>query len=514
MHGAVAAGGEAAVNAGLEVLKAGGNAADAAIATVLAQTVTDSSMFCFGGEIPFLVYDAKRRVVEVICGQGAAPLLATREYFAAKGGIPGSGVEAATVPAVLDACLTVLDRYGTRTFAQSAAPVLVLLDRGRQPWHADLARTVRTLIAAEEQSPGDRSRGLRLVADCFYRGSIAHELDDWSRDSGGLIRYTDLATHCTRIEEPVKIEYHGHTVYKCGAWTQGPYLLQTLRMLEDFDFAKSGHNSPATIHTTLEAMKLALADRDVFYADPDFADVPLTELLSKEYAQMRRPLIDANRASLEQRPGDPRGGKPLLASADARRGLAGVANDTTTCVVADGSGNIIACTPSGWSGVVAGKTGVWLGSRLQSFNAWPGHPNCIEPGKRPRITLTPTLVLREGKPVLAVSVAGGDGQDQTALQMVLNHIEFGLSPADSVTAPRFGTNHLLGSFGQSPPSLGSLLINSAVGPETMSRLSALGHQVQARDSSLWTPCVIRIDPGAGRIDAAGDPRSGRHAAAF
>src|SRR5262249_40268245 len=159
-----------------------------------------------------------------------------------------------------------------------------------------------------------------------------------------------------------------------------------------------------------EAMKLAFADRDQFYADPNFADVPIRELLADSYTQARRPLIDMQHASLARRPGDPRAGKALLAKPDLRSGLGGPTSDTTTCVVADAAGNVVAATPSGFSGVVAGKTGVFLGSRLQCFNVWEGHVNCIEPGKRPRITLTPTIVLRNGKPVMAVSVAGGDGQ--------------------------------------------------------------------------------------------------------
>ena len=247
-NGAVAAGGQGAVDAGMELLKAGGNAADAAAATILALSVTDGNAFCFGGEVPILVYDAKRGVVEVVCGQGAAPRLATREYFAAKGGIPGRGIEPAAVPGALDACLTVLDRYGTRTFAEAVAPALRLLDRGERPWHADLAHTVRRLVDAEKQSPTDRRRGLRLVADYFYRGPIAREIDAWSRANGGLIRYTDLATHVTRVEEPVSAEYRGHTVYKCGVWTQGPYLLEALQLLDGFDLNRSAttRRTPST----------------------------------------------------------------------------------------------------------------------------------------------------------------------------------------------------------------------------------------------------------------------------
>ena len=187
---------------------------------------------------------------------------------------------------------------------------------------------------------------------------------------------------------------------------------------------------------------------------------------------------------------------------------------TTHLVASDRWGNVVVATPSGWSGVQAGETGIWLGTRLQSFNTWEGHPNCIEPGKRPRITLTPTLVLKDGRPVFAVSVAGGDGQDQTTLQLLLDVIDFGLSPPQAVTAPRFGTNHHLGSFRQAPPVLGSLLIYPEVGEKTIQDLEARGHKVTQRRPPLWAPTLLSIDPTSGIIHAAGDPKARRHAAAF
>ncbi len=281
-----------------------------------------------------------------------------------------------------------------------------------------------------------------------------------------------------------------------------------------------GHNRPQTVHTTVEALKLALADRDTFYADPLFVDVPLAELLRPEYASLRRGLIDPEHASLERRPGDPHSLKPVLdPTADpARRHVSPpVANarDTTTCLVADRFGNVVAATPSGWTGVVAGDTGVWLGSRLQSFNVWEDHPDVIVPGKRPRVTLSPTLVLKENKPVLAVSVAGGDNQDQMTLQLLLNHIDFGLEPARSVVAPRFMTDHLISSFRQTPPALGRLRINPEIGTETLESLKARGHILSVNTgASSAAPCVISFDRATGRILAAGDPRAGRHALAY
>jgi gamma-glutamyltranspeptidase / glutathione hydrolase len=514
-HGAVAAGGQGAVDAGLSILESGGNAADAAVATILALSVTDARSFCFGGEVPIMVYDANRHLVEVVCGQGVAPRLATREHFANLDAIPAKGIEPAAVPAALDACLTTLDRYGTRTFAEVVAPTLQILDKHAQDWHADLADTIRRLVRAEQGSPSDRSRGLRLVADYFYRGPIAREIDAWSSANGGLIRYSDLATHVTRIEDPVTADYRGYTVYKCGAWTQGPYLLEALQLLEGFNMGAMGHNQPDAIHATVEALKLAMADRDVYYADPLFVDVPLAELLSPKYASLRRPLIDMQQASLVQRPGDPRGGKALLAEAEARKGLGGPVHDTTTCVVADARGNVVAATPSGWSGVVAGRTGVWLGTRLQSFNLWEGYPNCILPGKRPRITLTPTIVLKDGKPAIIVSVAGGDNQDQVTLQVLLNLIDFGLKPAESVTAPRFLTDHFLGSFRQTPPVLGSLKIYADVGENTIAALKSRGHHVTIGQPPMASsPVVITIDSHTGLMQAAGDPKANRHAGAY
>jgi gamma-glutamyltranspeptidase/glutathione hydrolase len=519
----------------LEILKRGGNAADAAAATILALSVTDSRSFCFGGEVPILIYDARSKGVTVIAGQGTAPRLATREHFNSKGGIPAKGIEPAAVPAALDACLTLLDRFGTMSFTQAVAPTRHLLVQPprREPWHSDFARTLETLVAAEtlayppetNSAAGDRSRGLRLVADTFYRGPIARRIDAWSRANGGLIRYVDLATHVTRVEEPVSIAYRGFTIYKCGPWTQGPYLLEALQVLEGFDLKAMGHNRPEAIHTLVETLKLTMADRDTYYADPLFGDVPLIDLLLPEYAAKRRALIDPKHASLERRPGDPRSGKAVLDPAadpawrHAARPLAD-ARDTTTCLVADHWGNVVAATPSGWSGVVAGDTGVWLGTRLQSFNVWDDHPDVIVPGKRPRITLSPTIVLRENRPVLAVSVAGGDNQDQMTLQLLVDHIDFGLAPAESVVAPRFMTDHFISSFRQKPPALGQLRINPEIGEDMLEALKNLGHKLVVRSGPLAAaPSVISLIQNDPRnkphaLRAAGDPRAGRHALAY
>ena len=459
-------------------------------ATILALSVTDSRAFCFGGEVPIMVYDALRHGVTVIAGQGAAPRLATLEHFKGPGGIPASGIEAAAVPAALDACLTLLDRFGTMTFAQVIAPTQALLPRAGtasavacrfRPDARNVGRVRGTGLPGKlGLGAGDRARGLRLVADAFYRGPIARRIDAWSRAKGGLIRYVDLATHTTRIEEPVAVNYRGQTVYKCGPWTQGPYLLEALQILKDIDLKAMGHNRPrgGPYHGR---------DTEAGHGRSRYLlrRSPLCRRAARGSSltgirRDRRGLIDPEHASLARRPGDPLGHKAVLdpAADPAQRHILpppSPAHDTTTCLVADRFGNVVAATPSGWTGVVAGDTGVWLGSRLQSFNVWEDHPNVIVPGKRPRITLSPTLVLRDNRPVLAISVAGGDNQDQMTLQLLLNHFDFGLEPAESVVAPRFMTDHFIGSFRQTPPVLGQFRINPEIGSGTLDALKALGH---------------------------------------
>jgi len=235
-------------------------------------------------------------------------------------------------------------------------------------------------------------------------------------------------------------------------------------------------------------------------------------MLSGEYAALRRSLIDMERASREIRPGDPLGHKPLLDPQDLRFGVELPTHDTSTCLAADAAGNFVAATPSGWGGVLAGTTGIWLNSRLQSFNTWPQSPNRIMPGKRPRITLTPTLLLKAGRPVLAVSVAGGDLQEQCTLQLVMNYVDHGLRPDDSVAAPRFSTRHRIGSFGQTRPTLGNLKINPMVGRETAETLLAMGHSVILTNRARGFPCVLQRDE-SGEFHAAGDRQGGRHVAA-
>lgn len=532
-NGMVVAGKKEAVEAGLQILTNGGNAVDAAVASTLALSVTHIGAFCIGGEVPFIVYDAGKQEVKVLSGQGAAPLDEKAMEWYYQNGIPGSDLKAAAVPAVIDLCVTALKLYGTISFAEAVAPTLTILDAGspnwyrdsasgdtidgitgqkikniseatpveERSWYADLAVTLRKLTEAENSQEGDREEKLSAVSDRFYRGDIADELEKWYIEKGGFLRKKDLAAHRTFVEDPVAIEYHGYTVYKCDTWTQGPYLLQSLRLLERFDLKEMEFLSADYIHVVTEAMKLALADRDEYYADPHFADVPLQQLLSDQYTQIRRPLIDMQKASLEIRPGDPLNMKPLKAPFKSAKDVGG----TTTLCVADRWGNVVAATPSGLGSDAGsgGTTGITHGTRLQSLNTWKGHPNCIQPGKRPRITLTPTLVMKDGKPILAISIAGGDLQDQVALQLLLDFVEFGMLPEEALKASRFATGHHTGSFGQDPPKPGSLRLQSGVPQNVTDELIRRGHQLQLTSGGIGGAAMLYIDLESGMIYGAG-----------
>ena len=520
--GAVAAGGAGAVAAGIQILEAGGNASDAAAGTILALNVTDHIACSIGGEVPVLIFDAEKREVKSLSGQGRAPLSQKAIEWYMKNGIPPGDMKMAPVPSVVDLCITMLQRYGTKTFEEIVTPTLALLDAGNEDWHPNLAVTLRRMVEEEQITSGDRETKLQAATDRFYgrnkyRNDIAEELEAFYIKRGGFLRREDLAAHTTLIEDPVKVDYKGYTVYKCGTWTQGPYLCQALRLLEEFDLKGMGHFSADYIHVLTEALKLAMADRDEYYGDPVFVDVPIDGLLSDAYTEIRRPLIDMQKASLEARPGDIENMKPVKEGGVFRPGVGG----TTTCVVADRWGNVVSATPSAnvhREERMGGSTGVSFGNRLRSLNTVPGHPNCIQPGKRPRITLTPTLVLKDGSPILAISVAGGDLQDQAALNLLLDFIEFDMQPEEAVTAPRFATAHHQDSFDPNPnreeafKQAGALTVSDTVDSSVQEELIRRGHQLEARAGAIATPVMLSIDQESRMLYAAGDPAANRHAA--
>jgi gamma-glutamyltranspeptidase/glutathione hydrolase len=589
-RGVVAAGHPLSAEAGLRLLQQGGNAVDAGCAAVLAASVIEISHFSFGGEVPIII-KPRNGAPSVINGQGQAPRLATREFFlergknapasnepvyrgapeyvsigaggARPGAIPSSGILPATVPGVLDAVVSALDRFGTKTLAEAMQPAIELADGfpidelrveylektrkvfekwptsakvflpgGRVPKagevfsQPDLARTLREIVAAERRaSSRGRREALKAARDHFYKGDIARRVSDFSEANGGLIRASDFAAFHAKVEEATSTTYRGYEIYKTGFFAQGPVMLQTLNILEGFDLRAMGHNSTAYIHTLVEAMKLAFADRDRYYGDPDFVKVPSRELLSKEYAALRRAMIDPARASMDRRPGDPLNNKPLL-NPGPQTGPTGPssvdeaerAHDTTCVNVVDKDGNFFSATPSGaWlPAVVAGDTGLLLGQRLQSFLLEEGHPNMLEPGKRPRITLTPTLVMKDGKPLMALSTPGGDNQDQSLLQVLLNVIEFGMNVQEAVEAPRFQTLHFVSSFDDHRFNPGVLNLEDRISKEVAGELSSRGHKMERH--AAWgnpsAPTVVLWRWDSGVIEAGADPRRGRYAVAW
>jgi gamma-glutamyltranspeptidase/glutathione hydrolase len=592
-RGVVAGGSPLSVEAGLRILQQGGNAVDAGVATILAASVIEFSHFSFGGEVPILI-KLKGKDVSVVEGMGTAPLKATREFFvnraktkaegqstapdsaraqngnadmptmdgAKSGMIPSTGPLAATVPAVLDACVVALDQFGTKSLAEVMQPAIELADgfpidelrvqyiKTRAPiisqWpdakrvflpngevpkpgdifvQADLALTLREIVNAEKAAAKtSRHTGLMAARDFFYKGPIGKSIGEYMQTHGGLLAAEDLARWHARAGAPVKTDYRGYEVYKAGFWTQGPALVEELNILEGYDLKAMGHNSADYIHTVTEALKLGFADRDRYYGDPDFVKIPTRELLSKDYASLRRRLIEKERASLDQQPGDPLNMKALLASSTQRVSRASIvpanerANDTTCVNVIDRDGNLFSATPSGaWlPAVVAGDTGVLMGQRLQSAMTDENSPNVVAPGKRPRITLTPTLVLHNGEPFMVLSTPGGDNQDQALLQVLLNIVEFGMNPQEAVEAPRFDTQHYVSSFDDHEFLAGVLNIEARVTDKTIADLKTRGHKlnVQSAWGTLSSPTVIIYNQQNGVASAGADPRRGRYAVAW
>lgn len=557
-HGVVAAGRTFTVQAGARVMTAGGNAIDGGVASIFAASVVEISHFGLGGEAPIIVYSARDQRVVVINGQGSAPKAASPQTFAGKDAIPGNGPLGATLPAAVDSAAIALAKYGTKSLSDVLQPAIELADGFpmydllhhyfeseraacepyawtmrtyypdgkitpvgeifRQP---NLAATLRALAAAEQAAlsrGATREQAIEAGRDAFYKGRIAREMTTAVRDAGGVMTEEDLAGYHGKVEEPASAPYRGYTVYKAGFWNQGPVLLQTLRILEGFNLASMGAGSADALHTIVEAIKLGYADRDRYYGDPDFVRVPGDVLLSGPYADMRRRLIDPKRASLEQRPGDPARGTALLA--DAPQGPVSTRpsrenGDTTSIQVADADGNLFSATPSsGWllgGAFVAGATGVPMSNRMQAFNLDPASPNVLAGGKRPRTTLTPTVVLKDGKPFLAIGTPGGDSQDQQILLVLLNILDFGMDVQAAIEAPRVNSLHPVSSFDNHRPQPGVLEAESSLAPAVIQELKTRGHQIVLRPPFGISTGIVAagIDPATGRLRGGADLRRER-----
>ncbi|TME41359.1 MAG: gamma-glutamyltransferase family protein [Chloroflexi bacterium] len=556
----------------MTVLDRGGNAFDAACAAGFVLQVVEPHLNGLGGEVPILLWDTTRGRAEVVCGQGPAPATATiahvRELELAE--IPGTGLIAACVPGAFGGWMALLRDHGTWRladilqfaigYAESGYPLLprivdtltMVEPLFREHWptsaatyleggmprswqlfrNRDLASTYRRLVREAESSAGGREEQIEAATRSFYSGFVAeaveqhcrgHVMDSSGTPHPGFLTAADMAAFKAGHEEPVSTDFAGWTVAKCGPWSQGPVFLQQLRLLEPYELGAKDFLSAEHLHLVTECAKLAFADREAWYADPDFAQVPLAELLSPEYAEARRRLV-GDRASAELRPGSPSGMEPRLPRRDAQavrpghwtgtgsQSLGAVRGDTVHVAVADRHGNLVACTPSGgWlqsSPVIAGL-GFCLGTRAQMFNLDPGHPNHLEGGKRPRTTLSPSLALRDGAPRLAFGTPGGDQQDQWTLEFFLAHTLFGLDLQAAIDAPMFHTSHFPSSFAPHDAHPGRL--HSEPMPSgVLEDLRRRGHEVvEAEPWSLGRTCAVGIESQTGLLSAAANPRGGQ-----
>ena len=540
-----------AATAGAMTFQKGGNAVDAACA-MIAATATMWDVLSWGGETQALIYNPSTGNVIGVNALGVAPTGATPEFFRAKGMKypPEYGPLAAVTPGTPGGIMTMLAEFGTLSLEDVLAPAIALADgypieretadsiernKARiKEWpeskrillvHAgqsreapeageifrqpDLAATLRKLVEAEKKARAagkDRKAAIMAAYERFYRGDIAQEFVRGSKEVGGLITQQDLANWKVHLEEPVHVNYKGIEVYKLTTWVQGPVMLQALNLVEPFDLKSMGYNSARYIHTLYQAMNLAYADRDFYYGDPYFPPAePIKGLLSKEYAHDRAKLIAADRNNPDIRPGDP---YPFQGETNPYRSLLDQWHSkmpdlttqaefdrhfrlgTTSVEAADDKGWVVSVTPSGgWlPAVIAGKTGIGMSQRMQSFvlDATDNPFNVVEPGKRPRATLTPTLALKDGKPFLSFAVQGGDTQDQNLLQFFLNVVEFGMTVQEATEAANITSYQMRDSFGEHESIPGRLTLNESISPVGARRPAAHGIQARVRRAHLRT----------------------------
>ncbi|HKD90595.1 MAG TPA: gamma-glutamyltransferase [Terriglobales bacterium] len=557
-HAAVSSMKQEATAAAIRILQAGGNAFDAAVAGQAALAVTDFSLNGVGSDAELLIYSARDHQVYSINAEPKAPTLATIAWYQQNNGgkIPSSdGLLSGGIPGVVDAWYILLDRWGTMSFEQVLQPALELaeqgfpiseagahaiavskkilkypsttriyLPNGRAPQpgeifkNPDLAATLKKLIEAEKATKSrGRHAALQAARDRFYKGDIAQELARFSEANGGLFRYQDFAEYTAEVETPIHINYHDYEIYKNPSASQGPTELFALNMLEGYDLKKLGHNSPDFIHTSVEAMKLAMADREKYLGDADFIKIPYDTLLSKQYAGNRRALIDEQRASLDLRPGVIGGSSSPVPT--TTEGHASHTGDTSYIALVDQAHNFVSFEPSLHSvfgtGVVMGNTGIIFNCRGDYYSLVPGEANALAPGKRPRSTLQSTLVMRDGKPYMIMGSPGGDDQVMRTMQTLINIIDFGMNIQEAIEAPRWTTR----SFPASPfPHTmypGDLGLESRIPEATREALAARGHKV--RVTGPWTMgsnAVIMLDWETGVLSAGADPRVEAYAWAY
>ena len=552
--------------AGMRILLNGGNAFDAVVAAGFAAAVVEPiATYSLAAEGVFMLHHAESGQTLSLSGQGVAPRAATVDFYKSRGldEIPtGPGPQAHlsfTVPGIVHALLSLLDRYGTKTLGEVLAPSIeyaeggipnyeymvrsleaatirqqfefyppggmdVFYSNGKPPrpgttlTQKGLANVLRQMVAAENAATGHRLVRLRAARDCFYKGEIARTLVECARRVDGILSLEDLSGYESRFEQPVKSSFMGHEVHGQSTWTQGPLLMQALNILENFDLRQMGHNSPAYVHTVAEALKLAFADREAYYGDPDFATVPIDGLLSKEYAEERAKAIDPDIAHPElPPPGDVwrfstaagARGAPISTVAASDAGAAGDDGGTTHIAVLDRDGNMVCATPSGGAftkSVFFPELGCALSTRIEMFNFEEGHPNVLVPGKRPRTTLVNYILSKNGHPVMTVGCPGGDNQAQANVQLILNTLLFNMDPQEAIEAPRFSTQSVPNSFYPHVYYPGRLDLEEGISADTMVSLKIMGHRVQRSGACGLGATVARRDPDTGVLSTGGDPR--------
>jgi gamma-glutamyltranspeptidase/glutathione hydrolase len=528
--------------AGMAVLERGGNAFDAAVATGLTLQVVEPHLNGPGGDLPVVFWSADRGEPLVLCAQGTAPAAATIERYRERGLelVPGEGLLAACVPGAFDGWMLLLREFGTLGpaevleyaigYAEGGYPVVpgmtMTIERTEallREWPAsaelylpaprpgtlfrnpELAAAYRRIV--DEAGGGARETRIERARDAFYRGFVAETIDAFCAANGGLLTGDDLASWSASIEAPTTFDYRGYTVCKTGPWGQGPVFLQQLALLDGLGLEGMGLGSAEYVHTVTECAKLAFADREAFYGDPAFVDVPLERLLSSAYNDDRRALV-GDVASDELRPGGGRLPRRVDAAATVGAGEP-TRGDTVHLDVADRHGNFVSATPSGgWlqSSPVIPGLGWPLGTRAQMFWLEPGLPSSLEPRKRPRTTLSPSLALRGGEPYLAFGTPGGDQQDQWSLHAFLAHVHFGLDLQGAIDAPEFHTDHFPSSFYPRQAEPRSLALEARFGAAVEEDLRARGHEVVVTDAwSLGRVSAAGRDPD-GTLKAAANPR--------
>jgi gamma-glutamyltranspeptidase/glutathione hydrolase len=569
-----------ATAAGMAMLERGGNAFDACVATGFMLQVVEPHLVGPAGEMPAVFYSAKTRKVEVLCGQGSTPAAATLARYRDLGlsMIPGNGLLAAVIPGSFDAWMTMLRDHGTMRLRDVLEPAIYYAESGhplmpriantiaglkdffesqwpttakvyvpggsapqarklfKNPW---LARTWQRVLAEAESAGADRDRQIEAARDAFYRGFVADAIDKFCRqtdvpdESGrshrGILTADDMAGWSASYEAPATYDYHGYTVAKAGAWSQGPVFLQTLALLAKSDFHTGGPNDERFYHTLTEAMKLAFADREAYYGDPRFVDVPLAQLLSDSYNAGRASLL-GERASHELRPGRLPGYEaqvervleslarlsPITAAGAksseptmAEMGASVKRGDTTHVDVIDRWGNMVSATPSGgWfqSSPVIPELGFGLNTRAQMFWLEDDLPCTLAPGKRPRTTLTPSLALRGEDPYMVFGTPGGDQQEQWQLLLFLRHVHHGLNLQEAIDQPMSHTQHFPSSFYPRDRKPGHLAIESSVGEPAIEALRARGHEIEAVPPWSVGRLTAASRDADGMLHAAATPR--------